>query len=124
MAAKNASYISTDAVTDFVEAIGVWVDELQVNRIRNSPFFSLMANECVDVANIEELSVYCRWKENGVPVEHFMEILPLKKTNAQLIYSMLLDWLKKKDLQYSKLIGMGFDGVATFAGKNRVCKHV
>ena len=85
-AAKNASYTSTDAVTDFVEAIGVWVDELQVNRVRNAPFFSLMADECVDVANIEELSVYCRWVENGVPVEHFMEILPLKKTNAQSIY--------------------------------------
>ena len=38
-AAKNASYTSTDAVTDFVEAIGVWVDELQVNRVRNAPFF-------------------------------------------------------------------------------------
>ena len=59
-AAKNASYTSTDAVTDFVEAIGVWVDELQVNRVRNAPFFSLMADECVDVASIEELSVYCR----------------------------------------------------------------
>ena len=128
-AAKNASYTSPDAVTDFVEAIGVWVDELQVNRVRNAPFFSLTADECVDVANIEELSVYCRWVENGVPVEHFMEILPLKKTNAQSIYSVLLDWLKKKDLQCSKLIGMGFDGAATFAGKKsgvQAClkKHV
>ena len=87
-AAKNASYTSTDAVTDFVEAIGVWVDELQVNRVCNAPFFSLMADECVDVANIEELSVYCRWVKNLVPVEHFMEILPLKKTNAQSIYSV------------------------------------
>ena len=42
-AAKNASYTSTDAVTDFVEAIGVRVDELQVNRVRNAPFFSLMS---------------------------------------------------------------------------------
>ena len=100
-AAKNASYTSTDAVTDFVEATGVWVDELQVNRVRNAPFFSLMADEYVDVANIEELSVYCRWVENGEPVEHFMELLPLKKTTAQSIYSMLLDWLKKKNLQYS-----------------------
>ena len=87
-----------------------------------------MADEYVDVANIEELSVYCRWVENGVPVEHFMEILPLKKTNAQSIYSVLLDWLKKKDLQCSKLIGMGFDGAATFAGKKsgvqaRLKKH-
>ena len=116
-AARNASYTSTDAVTYFVVAIGVWVDELQVNRVRNTPFFSLMADECVDVANIDELSVYCRWVENGVPVEHFMEILPLKKTNVQSIYSVLLDWLKKKDLQCSKLIGMGFDGAATFGGK-------
>ena len=52
-AGKNASYTSTDAATDFVEAIGVWVDELQVNRVRNAPFFSLMADMCVDVANIE-----------------------------------------------------------------------
>ena len=116
-AAKNASYTSTDAVTDFVEAIGVWVDELQVNRVRNAPFFSLTADECVNVANIEELSVYCRWVENGVPVEHFLEIPTLKKTNAQSIYSVLLDWLKKKDLQCSKLIGMGFDGAATVAWK-------
>ena len=52
-AAKNASYTLTDAVSDFVEAIGVWVDELQVNRVSNAPFFSLMADECVDVANIK-----------------------------------------------------------------------
>ena len=115
-AAKNATYTSTDAVTDFVKAIGVWVEELQVNSVRNAPFFSLMADVCVDVANIEELSVYCRWVENGVQVEHFMEILPLKKMNAQSIFSVLLDWLKKKDLQCSKLIGMGFDGDATFSG--------
>ena len=57
-----------------------------------------------------------------------MEILPLKKTNAQSIYSVLLDWQKKKDLHCSKLIGMGFDGAATFTGKKsdvqaRLKKH-
>ena len=36
-AAKNASYTSTDAVTGSVEAIGVWVDELQVNQVFNAP---------------------------------------------------------------------------------------
>ena len=107
-AAKNASYTSTDAITDFVEVhvIGVWVDELQVNQVRNAPFLSLMVDGCVDVANIEEKSVYCRWVENGVPVQHFMEICTLKKTDAQSIYSVLLNWLKKKDLQCNKLVGI------------------
>ena len=72
---------------------------------------------CVNKPNIEELSVYCRWVENGVSVEHFMEILPLKRTDAQSIYSVLLDWPKKKDLQYNKLVGMGLDGAVTVSGK-------
>ena len=38
----------------FFEAVGVWVDELQVNQVCNAPFFSFMADECVDVANTEE----------------------------------------------------------------------
>ena len=79
-AARNASYTSSDAVTDFLEAIGIWVDELLVNRLLDAQYFSLMADECTDIANIEELSIYCRWEENGSPpVEHFMEILPSKK---------------------------------------------
>ena len=115
-AARNASYTSSDAVTDFLEAIGVWVDELQINQLLGAPFFSLMADECTDIATIEELSIYCRWVENGSPVEHFMEILPLKKADAESIYSVLIDWIKKKNVQCHKLVGMGFDGAATFAG--------
>ena len=53
-AAKNASYTSTDAVTDFLEAIGIWVDELQVQQLLDAQYFSLMADECTDIANIEE----------------------------------------------------------------------
>ena len=82
-AARNASYTSSDAVTDFLEAIGVCVDELQINQLLGAPFFSLMADECTDIATIEELSIYCHWVENGSPVEHFMEILPLKKADAE-----------------------------------------
>ena len=57
-----------------------------------------------------------------------MEIFQLKRTDAQLIYSVVLDWLKKKDLKCNKLVVMGFDGAATFAGKKlgvqaRLQKH-
>ena len=50
------------------------------------PFFSIMADDCTDVATIEELTICCRWVERGVPEEHFIEILPLKKANAESIY--------------------------------------
>ena len=81
-AGRNATYTSTDAVTDFVEAIGIWVDEFQTKRLLNARFYSIMADECTDVATIEELSIFCRCVEDGEPVEHFLEILPLQKANA------------------------------------------
>ena len=47
------------------------------------PFFSIMADECTDVTTIEELTICCHSVENGVPEEHFIEILLLKKANAE-----------------------------------------
>ena len=45
-----------------------------------------MADEWTDVTTIEELTICCRWLERGVPEERFIEILPLKKANAESIY--------------------------------------
>ena len=85
-------------------SIGVWVDELRINQLLGAPFFSLMADECTDVPTIEELSIFCHWVENGSPVGHFMEILGLKKADAELSYSVLIDWLKTKNVQCNKLV--------------------
>ena len=57
-------------------------DELQVNRLLDAPFFSLMADECTSIATVLELSLFCRWVENISPMEHFMRILSLKKGNV------------------------------------------
>ena len=52
---------------------------LLLKRLHKAPFFSIMADECTDVTTIEELTICCHWVESGVPEEHFIEILPLKK---------------------------------------------
>ena len=57
--------------------------------------------------------------EIGVPEEHFIEILPLKKINAESIYSALVEHCREKNIQLGRLIGMGFDGAAT----SQVTKH-
>ena len=116
---KNAHYTSKDAVVDFVEALGTWVDDSLLARLQNARYFSLLADEWTDITTIEELSVVCRWVENGLPFEHFIEIIPLKKAYAQTIYATLVDCLKVKRVQISKLIGMGFDGAGTFSGKHK-----
>ena len=78
--------------------------------------FWVMADACSVVTTVEELTIYCRWVEGGVAEEHFIEILPLKKANAESIYSALAKYCWEKNLQLGRLIGMGFDGAATFSG--------
>ena len=54
--------------------------------------------------------------ESGVPEEHFIEILHLKKANAD---SALVEYCREKTIQLGRLIGMGFEGAATFSGDKR-----
>ena len=84
--------------------IGVWVDKLWINQLLGAPVFSLMADECTDVPTIEELSIFCHWVENGSPIEHFMEILSLKKGDAESIYSVLIDWRKTNNVECNKVV--------------------
>ena len=118
-AGKNAMYTSRIAVTEFIEAIGTWVEEslLKHLHVHQAPFYSIMADECTDVSTVEELPHFFRWIENGEPTEHFIDLLPVKRTDAESIYSALVECLKSKNIQLSNLIGMGFDGAATFSGK-------
>ena len=67
----NAVYTSHIAVVEFMEALGTWAEEFLLKRFHQASCFSIMADECTDVANIEEMSVFCCWEEEGSPKEHF-----------------------------------------------------
>ena len=54
--------------------------------------------------------------ESGVPEEHFIETFPLKKANAESIYSTLMVYCREMNIQLGRHIEMGFDGAATFSG--------
>ena len=77
-----------------------------------------MADECADIATMEEMSVFCCWVEDGVLEEHFLDLIHMKQANAESLYSAIVDCLKEKGLQMiSRIIGTGFDGASTFSGK-------
>ena len=116
--ARNATYRSTDSVIGFVEALGSWVERSLLKQVTQAYFYSIMADECTNITTAEELSIFFRWVEKGVPVEHFFGIMPLKKADAVTIHSTLIKFLNEKEMQLGKLVGMGFDGAATFSGKH------
>ena len=66
-----------------------------------------MADECTDVTTIEELTICCHWVESVVPDQHLIEILPMKKANAENSYSALVEYCWENNFQLGRLIGMG-----------------
>ena len=75
-----------------------------------------MADECTGIMAVEELSVFCRWEEDGTHVECFLDIEPLKKADGESIYLTLVKCIKSKNLQVGNIVGMDFDGAAIFPG--------
>ena len=47
--------MSSDAVTDFLEVVGIWVDKSLVNQLLVAQYFSLMTDKCIDIATVENL---------------------------------------------------------------------
>ena len=86
------------------------------STLQKAPILNIMADECTDVTTVRSWQFVCCWMESGVPEEHFLEILPLKKADAESIYSALVEYCRGKNIQLGRLIGMGFDGAATFSG--------
>ena len=84
-----------------------------LKRLQNTHFFSVVADECTIIMTVEELSVFCHWKENSTHVECFLEIVFLKKANAERIYISLVMGPEDKKHQFGNIVGMGFDGNAT-----------
>ena len=79
-----------------------------------------MADECTDVATLEE--IFCRWVENGLPVEHLIDIVPLKSTDAESIFTALIECLKQKSIKLAPTVGMGSMERHPFLGNILVCR--
>ena len=69
------------------------------------------------ISTQEELSICGRWLVNGKPEKNFLTVLHVCSTDAGTIAEALFSFLQQKQLDLRKLIGQGYDGAATFAGK-------
>ena len=78
-----------------MEALKTWVEESLLKRLHQASCFSILSDECTDVATIEEVSMFCFWVEEGSPEEHSLEVLDLKQANAESIYYAQVECLKK-----------------------------
>ena len=113
----NATYLSKFTIAEQLKSISYCIEKQHLADLKSCQFFSLMADESVDVSTKEELSICGRWLKNGKAVEHFLGITYAQKVNAKALTSYLLKFLNDRGICLSKLRGLGLDGASTMSGK-------
>ena len=65
--------------------------EVILSKARSAEWFSIMADECTDVANLEQMAVRIRFVDaNNIVNEEFIGFIPLDKVDAASITTALL----------------------------------
>lgn len=114
--ALNAQYTSKFSAVMLMESIDSWINLKLLESLKASSFFSILADECEDISTKEELTICFRWIKEGKPEEHFLNILRIRSLDAATIADAICSFMESNNLDYSKMIGQGYDGAATFAG--------
>ena len=84
--------------------------EVILSKARFAKWFSIMADECIDVANLEQMAVCIRCVDaNNIVNAEFIGFIPLDKIDAASITTALP---KKMEVCKLDLRGQGYDGAS------------
>ncbi|XP_065684766.1 zinc finger MYM-type protein 1-like [Hydra vulgaris] len=103
-APKNSTYISKTIQNKLIECCGNAVEEVLLNDIKKSKYFSIIADEASDCATIEQLSIVIRYVD-------------LNSTSGLSIATNNLETLKEFGLDIRKCRGQSYDGAASMSGE-------
>lgn len=124
-AKSNATYISKTTQNQIIEACGLEINNIILKRIEEAKYYSIIFEETTDISTVSQLSICLPYVFNNERHEDFIEFLNVHETafseqNSQeyfepkitgkIIGQLVLEILKKYNLNPLNCIGIGTDG--------------
>ncbi|XP_056017385.1 52 kDa repressor of the inhibitor of the protein kinase-like [Ostrea edulis] len=114
-------YLTPRAQNEFILCCEQEIRKNILKRCEQSPFFSVMADECTDCSNQAQLSICIRYiyedNKTSQVTEDFCGFIELKSTDAKTISNCILENLRKWGFNLANLRGQGYDGCSTMSGE-------
>ncbi|XP_065650530.1 zinc finger MYM-type protein 1-like [Hydra vulgaris] len=119
--AKNAKYTTHQTEKELIKiSEQILVNDI-VSATNNSIGFSVLTDEAAYITGTEQLSIGLRFvnptKEQMI-WEEFLGFVPLNDMSAASISDAILRKCLSLGLNLDRLLGQGYDGCSTMAGKN------
>ena len=108
----NAKYKSQLIIGEFLQIMAVQMEKEQLQGILSSNYFSLMIDDTINVAVLNEMVIYARYIENGKVSTNFLKICELFNGTDDTIETTLVAYMEDKGLSMSKMVGLGTDGAS------------
>ena len=115
---KNKSYISKTSQDKMITCFGQVISEKIVNDIKESKFFTIIADEAADSSHKEQMALVLRFVDKNMDIrEEFIAFLQCKwGLSGENLAKLLLGALNDLDLPIEDCRGQGYDGAGSVAG--------
>ena len=123
---KGDKYCSPEIQNEFLKLLSLSVLRDIAENIQGADFFTVMADECADISNHEQLTVCFRWVDSQLEVhEEFIGLYAIPDITADTIVAALRDCVLRLNLNWSRCRGQCFDGASNMTGhRNGVATQI
>ncbi|XP_076352817.1 zinc finger MYM-type protein 1-like [Tachypleus tridentatus] len=117
---KTNKYVTHDVQNEILEVMALQVLEAVASCIKNSRYFSILAEKCTDVAYKEKLTICIRWiNDNLEPHEDFIGFYEISTIKADTIVLAIKDAIIRMNLTLANCRGQCYDAGCPMAGSRR-----
>ncbi len=123
---KGDRYLSPTIQNEVLQLMSVTIQREISSDIHAASHFTIMADECTDSANNEQLLICFRWVDHKLEVhEDFIGLYSIPDISASTIFPVINDCLMRMNLQWNRCRGQCYDGAANMSGvRNGVATRV
>ena len=123
---RNASYFSKTTQNEIIDCCGQVITDEIISEVKESKFYSILADEVMDSANKEQMALVLRYVDADFNIqENFVKFIHLKSgLSGEQLSKNILDAIADLGLDIQDCRGQGYDGAGAMAGiKNGCAAH-
>ena len=123
---KTNNYLSHHIQNECLQIMALQILRQVTKNISGSACFTIMADECSDVANKEQFTICIRWVDQDLQDhEDFIGLYEVESISADCLTQAIKDTLLRVGLKISGCRGQCYDGASNMSGiKNGVATQI
>ena len=123
-APRNALYTSKTIQNSLIEVVHQCILKDIITEVKQSRYYTIIADEVTDLSNKEQLSLALRYVLNGSVKEVFVDFIFVGRITGEVLAQAILQWLETWNLSYCDIRGQCYDGASNMAGARSGCMAI